>query len=197
MRRRNAYSRAIDAIYRDLRARLGRGARAPVVAVVGAGPQAGATTLALSLAHAACNAGERALLIERDGARSELALLAGETRARAAPGLRGSLAVLRGSLAVLRRHDVSGGEILCLPGQDEIDVEAALDAAGAVDLVLIDHGAPARADRLLRELRGADGAVLAASPDADQRDLAPLRGPLDASGLLLATVATGAGEGGG
>jgi uncharacterized protein involved in exopolysaccharide biosynthesis len=187
MRRRNAYSRAVEAIYRDVLARAGDGRRTPVVAVVGAGPQAGATTLALSLAHAACNAGERALLIERDEDRSELALLAGEMRARAAPGL-------RGALYRLRRHEASGGEILCLPGQDRIDVEAALDAAGPVDLVLIDHGAADRPDRLARALGDVDGAVLVRAAADDPREGAPVASALRAAGLLLASVVAGAGQ---
>lgn len=185
MRRRNGYSRAVEAIHAQLRDRL-NGAEGPPPALCVLSDQRGdgATTLALSLAHAACNAGERVLLVDDDRDEGALTAFASGFKPAPVPGL-------RQPARRLRRDEASGGEILCLSVGREGDLDEALDAFSDVDLAIVDGGARGRGDRALTRLAGADAVLIATQAGATPRDLGALRASASASGVFLAKVETG------
>ena len=182
MRRRNAYSRAVETILAAARERLAARERAPVLRVLADRPGDGATMLALSLAHAACNAGARVLLVDHDPRSQDLTRFAEGFKQAPARGL-------ARAAHVLRRDEASGGEIVCLAYAPRPDIDDALDALGDVDLTLVDGGA-----RALTPLAGADGLLLATQEGAESADLAGLRAAARADGLYFAAVATGVAE---
>ncbi|MFT4096955.1 MAG: exopolysaccharide transport family protein [Rhodoblastus sp.] len=157
MRAAGAYRAGIDALYDSLLDALDRSDRTPFVAVGAAAAGSGASTIALSLAHAACNRGARVLLVDRNErapALSEFARDFEHFRPRDDEGVR-----------ILRRD--RGGEILLQPSDDAGRSIASATAEGAFDLVVIDAGQFRSAARIARDMRAVDAMVAVARNGSD------------------------------
>jgi uncharacterized protein involved in exopolysaccharide biosynthesis len=183
MRRDNPYSRAVETILADLRESLRDAELTPAVCVLADQPGDGATTLALSLAHAACNVGERVLLIDYDADARALTDFCAGFRTVPARAL--------AQAAHLLRSDADGGEIICLSFADEIDVDEALEAIGGCDIAILDCGTRPRRGRALTRLEGTDVVLLAMQAGREARAYPALKAEARDAGLMLATVATG------
>ena len=175
------YAAAINALRDRLTERLADGAHAPVVAVVSRDRGDGASTIALSLAHAISVIGKRVLLVDCDHRRPTLSAYARR--------LRKVIVDSPGKVAsILRRDAVSGGEALILPlgGPGQAVLNARLHAR--FDWVVLDCGPLAGADVLLAHEKTADAAVIV---DAATTDATALEAAAERAGIrgLVAGVA--------
>ena len=175
------YAAAIGALRDRLTERLADGAHAPVVAIVSRARGDGASTVALSLAHALSAAGRRALLVDCDHRRPTLSAYARR--------LRKVIVDSPGQVAsILRRDAANGGEALILPlgGPGQTALTARLHAR--FDWIVLDCGPLAGADALLAHEKTADAVVIvdAAATDAAALELAAERAGI---GALVAGVA--------
>jgi uncharacterized protein involved in exopolysaccharide biosynthesis/Mrp family chromosome partitioning ATPase len=175
------YAAAINALRDRLTERLADGAHAPVVAIVGRARGDGASTVALSLAHALSAAGRRALLVDCDHRRPTLSAYARR--------LRKVIVDSPGQVAsILRRDAANGGEALILPlgGPGQTALTARLHAR--FDWIVLDCGPLAGADALLAHEKTVDAAVIvdAGATDAAALELAAERAGI---GALVAGVA--------
>ena len=175
------YVAAITALREQLTERLADGAHAPVVAIVSRARGDGASTVALSLAHALSAAGRRTLLVDCDHRRPTLSAYARR--------LRKVIVDSPGQVAsILRRDPVNGGEALILPfgGPGQAALSARLHAR--FDWIVLDCGPLAGADALLAHEKTADAAVIvdAAETGAVALELAAERAGI---GALVAGVA--------
>ena len=175
------YAAAINALRDRLIERLADGAHAPVVAIVSHNRGDGASTIALSLAHALSVTGRRVLLVDCDHRRPTLSAYARR--------LRKVIVDSPGKVAsILRRDAVSGGEALILPlgGPGQAVLNARLHAR--FDWVILDCGPLAAADALLAHEKTADTAVIV---DAATTDAAALEAAAERAGIrgLVAGVA--------
>ena len=172
MRAAGPYRVEIDALFDSLLDALAASGRTPFVLVAGAASGSGASTIALSLAHAACNRGLRALVIDRNARAPALSDFADDFEP----------ATLRrsGARARILRRD-GDGEILLQPlnAEDGADEGVACDD-DAVDLVLIDAGQFRAAARLAQDTRSIDAMVAVARKGAD---VARVEDDLDRLGL--------------
>jgi polysaccharide biosynthesis transport protein len=175
------YAAAINALRDRLTERLVEGAHAPVVAIVSRARGDGASTVALSLAHALSAAGRRALLVDCDHRRPTLSAYARR--------LRKVIVDSPGQVAsILRRDAASGGEALILPlaAPGQAALTARLHAR--FDWVVLDCGPIAGADALLAHEKTVDAAVIV---DAAATDAAALETAAERAGIgaLIAGVA--------
>jgi uncharacterized protein involved in exopolysaccharide biosynthesis/Mrp family chromosome partitioning ATPase len=174
------YAAAIGALRDKLTERLADGGHAPVVAIVSRARGDGASTVALSLAHALGAAGRRALLVDCDYRRPTLSAYARR--------LRKVIVDSPGRVAsILRRDAANGGEALILPlgGPGRNALTARLHAR--FDWIVLDCGPLAGADAVLAHEKTADAAVIvdAAATDAAALDAAAERAGI---GALVAGV---------
>jgi uncharacterized protein involved in exopolysaccharide biosynthesis/Mrp family chromosome partitioning ATPase len=167
------YAAAIAVLRDRLIERLAHDARAPVVAIVAHGRGDGASTVALSLAHAFSAAGKRALLVDCDHRRPTLSAFARRLRKVIvdSPGLVAS---------ILRRDAASGGEalILSLGGPGWAALNARLHAS--FDWIVLDCGPLAGAEALLAHDKTADAVVIV---DAGATDAAALAAEAERAGI--------------
>ncbi len=175
------YAAAIGALRDRLTERLADGAHAPVVAIIARARGDGASTVALSLAHAFSAAGRRALLVDCDHRRPTLSAYARR--------LRKVIVDSPGQIAsILRRDAANGGEALILPlgGPGQAALTARLHAR--FDWIVLDCGPLAGAEALLAHEKTADAAVIV---DAAATDAAALQAAAERSGIgaLIAGVA--------
>jgi uncharacterized protein involved in exopolysaccharide biosynthesis len=175
------YAAAIAALRDRLTERLVDGAHAPVVAIVSRARGDGASTVALSLAHALSAAGRRALLVDCDHRRPTLSGYAHR--------LRKVIIDSPGQVAsILRRDAANGGEALILPlgGRGETGLSARLHAR--FDWIVLDCGPLAGAETLLAHEKTADAVVIV---DAAATDAAALEAAAERAGIgaLVAGVA--------
>jgi polysaccharide biosynthesis transport protein len=167
------YAAAINALRDRLTERLADGAHAPVVAIVSRDRGDGASTVALSLAHALSVAGRRVLLVDCDHRRPTLSAYARQ--------LRKVIVDSPGKVAsILRRDAVSGGEALILPlgGPGQAVLNGRLHAR--FDWVVLDCGPLAGADALLAHEKTADAAVIV---DAALTDATALKAAAERAGI--------------
>ena len=167
------YAAAIGALRDRLTERLADGAHAPVVAIVARARGDGASTVALSLAHALSAAGRRALLVDCDHRRPTLSAYARR--------LRKVIVDSPGQVAsILRRDAANGGEALILPlgGPGPTALTARLHAR--FDWIVLDCGPLAGADALLAHEKTADAAVIV---DAAETDAAELEAAAERAGI--------------
>ena len=157
MRAAGPYRAEIDALFESLLDALGASGRTPFVLVGGAASGSGASTIALSLAHAACNRGLRTLLVDRCERAPTLSTFGEDFE---------PFHLRRGgkSLRVLRRD--GDGEILLQPLDSESGGGAAPDE-GAFDLVLVDAGQFRSATRIARDIRSVDAMIAVARNGSD------------------------------
>jgi len=181
-----AYAAAIADLRDRLNGRLADGACAPVVAIVSHARGDGASTVALSLAHALSVGGRRALLVDCDHARPKLSAYARR--------LRKVIVDSPGQVAsILRRDSASGGEALILPLGGR-SLTARLHAR--FDWIVLDCGPLATAGALLAHDKTADAAVVVdAASDAEGLAAAIERAGVAA--LVVGVVRTGAKASGG
>jgi cellulose biosynthesis protein BcsQ len=160
MRADDRYRAAIDALLGEVGAWPGAGNAAPAIAIAAHPSGAGASTIALSLAHAACARGTRVLLIDRDRERSGLTSATDDLR-RAPLGEPGQIA------RVARRDAASGGEVLIAPygGRAPLALDARLKSR--FGLILLDCGALASATRALGDC---DALLVVVRGPQDARD---------------------------
>jgi uncharacterized protein involved in exopolysaccharide biosynthesis/Mrp family chromosome partitioning ATPase len=175
------YAAAIAALRDRLIERLADGAHAPVVAIVSRARGDGASTIALSLAHALSAAGRRALLVDCDHRRPRLSAFARR--------LRKVIVDSPGQVAsILRRDGANGGEALILPlgGPAPIALTARLHAR--FDWIVLDCGPLAGVDALLAHGKTVDAAVIV---DAAETGAAELEAAAERAGIgeLVAGVA--------
>lgn len=173
MRTAGPYRAEIDALFDSLLDALHASGRTPFVLIGGAASGSGATTIALSLAHAACNRGLRTLLVDRCERAPTLSNFGEDfepTRLR-----RGGA-----SLRVLRRD--GDGEILL----QSVDGEDGVTTDDDIDLVLVDAGQFRSAARIAREIRSVDAMVAVARNGSDA---ARVEDELDRLGLADLCVA--------
>ena len=167
------YAAAIGALRDRLTERFADGAHAPVVAIVARARGDGASTVALSLAHALSAAGRRALLVDCDHRRPTLSAFARR--------LRKVIVDSPGQVAsILRRDAGNGGEALILPlgGPGPAALTARLHAR--FDWIVLDCGPLAGADALLAHEKTADAAVIV---DAAETDAAELEAAAERAGI--------------
>ena len=154
------YAAAIGALRDRLAERLVDGAQAPVVAIVSHTRGDGASTVALSLAHALSAAGRRALLVDCDLRRPALSAYARRLRKVIvdAPGQVAS---------ILRRDAGNGGEALILPlgGRASIGLTARLHAR--FDWIVLDCGPLGGAEALLAHEKTADAVLIVDSAGSE------------------------------
>ncbi|HMN70622.1 MAG TPA: GumC family protein [Rhodoblastus sp.] len=177
MRAAGPYRAEIDALYDSLLDALGGSGRTPFVVVGGAASGSGASTIALSLAHAACNRGLRVLVLDRNERAPALSDFA-EDFEPARPHRAGA------DVRVLRRD--RGGEILLQPIADARRPDEDGTDDGAFDLVLIDAGQFRSAARIARDTRAVDAMVAVARNGSD---VARIEDELDRLGLADLCVA--------
>jgi len=165
------YSRSITAILRELSDHHELQEAAPVIAVASQPRGAGASTMALSLAYAACAEGARVLIVDRDAQHPGLTAATNELR-RAPLGKPGQIA------RVARRDEISGGEILIVPFGAPVPL--ALDARlrSRFGLIVLDCGSLGAATRSGREC---DALLVAVQRPEDEREIAALLDKLDAA----------------
>jgi uncharacterized protein involved in exopolysaccharide biosynthesis/Mrp family chromosome partitioning ATPase len=167
------YAAAINALRDRLTERLADGAHAPVVAIVARARGDGASTIALSLAHALSAAGRRTLAVDCDHSRPTLSAFARR--------LRKVIIDSPGQVAsILRRDGASGGEALILPlgGPGSAALTARLHAR--FDWIVLDCGPLAGAGALLAHEKTADAAVIV---DAAGTDAAELKAAAEHAGI--------------
>jgi uncharacterized protein involved in exopolysaccharide biosynthesis/Mrp family chromosome partitioning ATPase len=158
------YATAIGALRDRLIERFADGAHAPVVAIVARARGDGASTVALSLAHALSAAGRRALLVDCDHRQPTLSGFARR--------LRKVIVDSPGQVAsILRRDAGNGGEALILPlgGPGPAALTARLHAR--FDWIVLDCGPLNGADALLAHEKTADAAVIVDAAETDAADL--------------------------
>jgi uncharacterized protein involved in exopolysaccharide biosynthesis/Mrp family chromosome partitioning ATPase len=175
------YAAAIATLRDRLTERLVDGAQAPVVAIVSHARGDGASTVALSLAHALSAAGRRALLVDCDHRRPAVSAYARR--------LRKVIIDSPGQVAsILRRDAANGGEALILPlgGRGETGLSARLHAR--FDWIVLDCGPLAGAETLLAHEKTADAVVIV---DSAATDAAALEAAAERAGIgaLVAGVA--------
>ena len=189
MRADASYAAAFAVLRDRLTEGLANGARAPVVAIVAQTRGDGASTVALSLAHAFSAAGKRALLVDCDHRRPILSAFARR--------LRKVIVDSPGQVAsILRRDPTTGGEALILPlgGPGSAALTARLHAR--FDWIVLDCGPLAAAEALLAHDKTADAVVIV---DAGATNAAALKSAADAAGvgaLIAGVVRTPAAEAG-
>jgi len=167
------YAAAISALRDRLTERLADGGHAPVVAIVSRARGDGASTVALSLAHALGAAGRRALLVDCDFRRPTLSAYARR--------LRKVIVDSPGRVAsILRRDAATGGEALILPlgGAGQTALTARLHAR--FDWIVLDCGPLAGADAMLAHEKTADAVVIV---DAAATDAATLEEEAERAGI--------------
>jgi len=167
------YAAAIGALRDRMTERLADGAHAPVVAIVSRARGDGASSVALSLAHALSAAGRRALLVDCDHRRPTLSAYARR--------LRKVIVDSPGQVAsILRRDATNGGEALILPlgGPGRTGLTARLHAR--FDWIVLDCGLLDGADALLAHEKTADAVVIV---DADATDAAALEAAAERAGI--------------
>ncbi len=183
MRGAGSYRMEIDALFDSLLDALGASGRTPLVVVGGAAPGSGASTIALSLAHAACNRGLRVLVVDRNERAPTLSDFADDFE----PAPRGG-----GARARVMRRD-GDGEILLQQiydtGVDTPEVGRA-DPRGRddFDLVLIDAGQFRAAARIAREIRAVDAMIAVARAGSDAGRVEDELDRLGLSDLCVALV---------
>jgi len=178
-----AYAAAIGALRDRLTERLADGAHAPVVAIVSRARGDGASTVALSLAHALSAAGRRALLVDCDHRRPTLSAYARR--------LRKVIVDSPGQVAsILHRDSASGGEALILPlgGPGPAALTARLHAR--FDWVVLDCGPLAGADALLAHEKTANAAVIVDAAATDSTELAAAAQRAGIGALVAGVVRT-------
>ena len=155
------YGEAIADLRQHIADRFATALSAPVIAVAARARGAGASTIAVSLAYAACDAGERVLVVDCDYRRPTISAMAKHMR-KVIVDASGQVA------GVLRRDEASGGEALALPfdEQGRHGLNARLHAR--FDLVLLDCGPLGMAADLLGEEGGADALIVVDSSGAGQ-----------------------------
>lgn len=159
MRAAGPYRAEVDSLYDSLLDALAASGRTPFVLVSGAASGSGASTIALSLAHAACNRGARVLVVDRN-ARAPALSDYGEAFEPARLTRSGAPA------RILRRD--GDGEIVLQPiGADEADGHGQAFDDEAFDLVLIDAGPFRSAGRIAREIGAVDAVVAVARNGSD------------------------------
>ena len=136
MRDDGRYAAAMAALRKRIAGRFGAGRSAPVVAIAARTRGDGASTIALSLAYAACSNGERVLLVDCDYRRPSLSALA-RRMSKVIIDSPGQVA------SILRRDEKSGGEALMFPF-DELGRRRSIRASTPVRLVVLDCGPLAR-----------------------------------------------------
>ena len=159
MRDNPRYGEAIADLRQRVADRFPAARSAPVIAVAARTRGAGASTIAISLAYAACNAGERVLVVDCDYRRPTISAMA--------KPMRKVIVDASGQVAgVLCRDEVSGGEALALPldEQGRHALNARLHAR--FDLVLLDCGPLGMAADLLGDEGGADALIIVDSSGA-------------------------------
>ena len=167
------YAAAIGALRDRLSERFAVGANAPVIAIVSRARGDGASTVALSLAHALSAAGRRALLVDCDLSRPTLSAYARR--------LRKVIVDSPGQVAsILRRDAANGGEALILPlgRPGRTALTARLHAR--FDWVVLDCGPLAGADAVLAHEKTADAAVVV---DAASTESAAIQAAAERAGI--------------
>ncbi len=159
MRAAGRYRAEVDVLFDSLLDALGASGRTPFVVVGAAASGSGASTIALSLAHAACNRGLRVLLVDRDVQTPTLSRFAGDFEPA-------HLSRSGASVRILRRD--GQGEIVLQPLTDEPtgEVDETRDD-DAFDLVLIDAGQFRSVARVVRDIDSVDAMVAVARNGAD------------------------------
>ena len=159
MRAAGRYRAEVDVLFDSLLDALGASGRTPFVVVGAAASGSGASTIALSLAHAACNRGLRVLLVDRDVQTPMLSRFASDFEPA-------HLSRSGASARILRRD--GQGEIVLQPLTDEPtgEVDETRDD-DAFDLVLIDAGQFRSAARVVRDIDSIDAMVAVARNGAD------------------------------
>jgi len=159
MRAAGRYRAEMDSLFDSLLDALGASGRTPFVVVGGAASGSGASTIALSLAHAACNRGLRVLVVDRNAQAPALSRFAADFEPAT---LRRSGASVR----VLRKD--GDGEIVLQPLASEAgDEDGETRDDDAFDLVLIDAGQLRGAARVAREIESVDAMIAVARNGAD------------------------------
>jgi uncharacterized protein involved in exopolysaccharide biosynthesis/Mrp family chromosome partitioning ATPase len=167
------YAAAIGALRDRLTERLADGARAPVVAIVARARGEGASTVALSLAHALSAAGRRALLVDCDHRRPTLSAYARR--------LRKVIVDSPGQVAsILHRDAANGGEALILPLGEPGPTALTARLHARFDWIVLDCGPLAGADALLAHEKTADAAVIV---DAAETEAAALEAAVERAGI--------------
>jgi uncharacterized protein involved in exopolysaccharide biosynthesis/Mrp family chromosome partitioning ATPase len=177
------YAAALGALRDRLSERLADGAHAPVVAIVSRTRGDGASTVALSLAHALSAAGRRALLVDCDHRRPTLSAYARR--------LRKVIVDSQGQVAsILRRDAANGGEALILPlgGPEPIALTARLHAR--FDWIVLDCGPLAGADALLAHGKTADVAVIVDAGETSAAELEAAAQRVGIGALVAGVVRT-------
>jgi hypothetical protein len=161
MRVDGPFSRAVADLLAWLHDHFGESDETLRLAIASVRPGAGASTLALSLAHAACDEGLRVLLVDCHGSNS-------------------LLAERNGGDARIRIDESSGGDISFLPFPDKRGAADDLDDETDFDLVLLDCGSLPIAGHLINRLNVGD-AVLAVDVADSTRE--SVNAAIEAAGL--------------
>jgi uncharacterized protein involved in exopolysaccharide biosynthesis len=160
------YGEAIAELRRRIADRFADARSAPVIAVAARTRGAGASTIALSLAYAACAAGERALVVDCDYRRPTLSAMARRMR-KVIVDASGQVA------GVVCRDESSNGEALALPFDEQGRRSLNARLHQRFDLVLLDCGPLGMAADLLGEESAADALIVVDSSEAGEPRLAP------------------------
>ena len=182
MRSKNAYSAAIAEILDHALDGLRRVEHSPFIGVAGAAPRAGATTLALALAHEACDRGDRVLLIDRS--------MRSPTLTDYSEEFESAIFARSGRPArIIRRARANGGEILVLPVEGAHDVDEGLEHDDdEFDLILVDCGDLRAAARLVQRTGAVDGLIAVGRAGRGDIDVSDALARLGLDDLCLAIV---------
>ncbi len=165
MRDDASYIGAIADIRARIAERFGTAPSAPVIAVAARARGDGASTIALSLAYAACSSGDRVLLVDCDYRRPSLSALA--------RGMRKVIIDSPGQVAsILRRDEKSGGEALLLPFDERGRRSLNSRLHSKFGLVLLDCGPLAMARDWLAAEKTVDAVLIVESSRSDNSRLA-------------------------
>ncbi len=164
MRDDNRYIEAMAGLRKRIAERFGAEGSAPVIAVAARARGDGASTVALSLAYAACASGDRVLLVDCDYRRPSLSALAQEMR-KVIIDTPGQVA------GILRRDEKSGGEALVLPFDQRGRRSLNSRLQAKFDLVLLDCGPLALAADLLGAEKTADAILVVDASGSDSSRL--------------------------
>jgi hypothetical protein len=158
MRADGPFARAVRDLLAKLFDHFGESVVTSRLAIASVRPGAGASTLSLALAHAACDDGLRVLLVDCHGVNS---LLAARKEGEAPSGRRAR----DGRVRVDER---GGGEISFLPFPDDHGAADDLDEETDFDLVLLDCGSLSTARHLIKRLKAADALLAVDRGDASR-----------------------------
>ncbi|MCX7900334.1 MAG: hypothetical protein N2444_09685, partial [Methylocystis sp.] len=184
MRTYNPYSESIDEILEHALDPLAESDHPPRIGVAGVAPDAGVTTLVLSLAHAACSRGQRVLIV--DYSREAPALTRISERYESEP-----LPHAAQKAHVLHRAPGDEGAILVLPIESAPEVEERLNRiAEEFDLTLVDCGSLHQAARLAAHNETIDGVIAVDRATTSFTDIEAAARTAGLTGTLFCAVRT-------